>query len=51
MRCYIGRLSGKIDELPETRDDGRFYGMKSIFDILTDKYDACDSAEGRASVE
>jgi tRNA-Thr(GGU) m(6)t(6)A37 methyltransferase TsaA len=44
----IGWLSGKIEELPETRDDGRFYGIKSIFDMLTDKYDAWyDSAEGR----
>jgi tRNA-Thr(GGU) m(6)t(6)A37 methyltransferase TsaA len=27
----IGWLSGKIDELPETRDDGRFYRIKNIF--------------------
>jgi tRNA-Thr(GGU) m(6)t(6)A37 methyltransferase TsaA len=48
----IGWLSGKIGELPETRDDGRFYGMKSIFDTLTDQYDAWyDSAEGRPLYE
>jgi tRNA-Thr(GGU) m(6)t(6)A37 methyltransferase TsaA len=48
----IGWLSGKIDELPETRDDGSFYRAKSFFDILTDKYDAWyDSAEGRPLYE
>jgi ubiquinone/menaquinone biosynthesis C-methylase UbiE len=48
----IGWLSGKIDELPETKDDGRFYGIRSIFDILTDKYDAWyDSEEGRPLYE
>jgi len=52
MRLYSGWLSGKIDELPETRDDGRFYGMENIFDILTDKYDAWyDSEEGRPLYE
>jgi tRNA-Thr(GGU) m(6)t(6)A37 methyltransferase TsaA len=48
----IGWLSGKIGELPEIRDDGRFCGMKSIFDTLTDQYDAWyDSAEGRPLYE
>jgi tRNA-Thr(GGU) m(6)t(6)A37 methyltransferase TsaA len=48
----IGWLSGKIDELPETRDDGRFYRIKNNFDMLTDKYDAWyDSAEGRPLYE
>jgi tRNA-Thr(GGU) m(6)t(6)A37 methyltransferase TsaA len=48
----IGWLSRKIDELPETRDDDRFYGNQSIFDMLTDKYDAWyDSAEGRPLYE
>jgi tRNA-Thr(GGU) m(6)t(6)A37 methyltransferase TsaA len=47
----IGWLSGKIDELPETRDDGRF-GTKNVFDLLTDKYDAWyDSKEGRPLYE
>ena len=48
----IGWLSDKIDELPETRDDGRFYRVKNIFDILTDKYDAWyDSDDGRPLYE
>jgi tRNA (adenine37-N6)-methyltransferase len=43
----MGWLSGKIDEFPEARDDGRFCDIKSIFDIFTDKYDAWyDSEEG-----
>jgi tRNA-Thr(GGU) m(6)t(6)A37 methyltransferase TsaA len=48
----IGWLSGKINELSETRGDGRFYVKKSIFDMLTDTYDAWyDSAEGRPLYE
>jgi ubiquinone/menaquinone biosynthesis C-methylase UbiE len=48
----IGWLSGKIDELPKTRDDDRFDDVKSIFDVLTDKYDAWyDSEEGRPLYE
>jgi tRNA-Thr(GGU) m(6)t(6)A37 methyltransferase TsaA len=48
----IGWLSGRIDELPETRDDGRFYYRTNIFDLLTDKYDAWyDSDEGRPLYE
>jgi tRNA-Thr(GGU) m(6)t(6)A37 methyltransferase TsaA len=48
----IGWLSDKIDELPETRDDGRFYRIKNIFDMLTDKYDAWyDSEKGRPLYE
>jgi tRNA-Thr(GGU) m(6)t(6)A37 methyltransferase TsaA len=48
----IGWLTGKINELPETRGDGRFYGIKSIFDMLTEKYDAWyDSAGGRPLYE
>jgi tRNA-Thr(GGU) m(6)t(6)A37 methyltransferase TsaA len=43
----IGWLTGKIDAVPEVRDDGRFYDRKSIFDTLTDKYDAWyDSEDG-----
>ncbi len=48
----IGWLFGKTERLPETRGDGRFYHRTSIFDLLTDKYDAWyDSEEGRPLYE
>ena len=48
----IGWLAGKLDDLPGTRDDGRFSGGESVFDRMTDTYDAWyDSAEGRPLYE